>query len=81
MAGPLDLGEPCREDGTHPYKDRVGILCAQAEVRGEHPDPGTTVAQVNEILAKLICYNLTVVVHEMFESGIAPNFVKKNEGA
>jgi hypothetical protein len=31
-------------------------------------------AQVNEVLCKLIAYNLTVVVHEMFENGIAPTF-------
>ncbi len=48
---------------------------------GENIRSRTKVAQVNEVLAKLICYNLTVVVHEMFESGIAPNFVKKNDGA
>ena len=32
------------------------------------------VAQVNEVLCKLIAYNLMVVVHEMFENGIAPSF-------
>ena len=36
----------------------------------EHVRSRTPVAQVDEILAKLICYNLTVVVHEMFENGI-----------
>ncbi len=41
----------------------------------------TQVAQVNEILAKLICHNLTVVVHEMFENGIAPSFVNQNSAA
>jgi hypothetical protein len=34
------------------------------------------VAQVNEILAKFICYNQTVVAQEMFDIGIAPAFVK-----
>ncbi len=38
-------------------------------------------AQVNEILAKLICYNLTVVVHEMFENGIAPSFEVKGDAS
>lgn len=31
-------------------------------------------AQVNEVLCKRIAYNLTVVMHEMFENGIAPHF-------
>ena len=38
-------------------------------------------AQVNEILCKLIAYNLTVVVHEMFENGIVPSLVKQNSAA
>jgi len=41
---------------------------------GEHVRSRTHVAQVNEILCKLICYTLTVVVHEMFESGISAEF-------
>jgi hypothetical protein len=41
---------------------------------GENVRSRTQVAQVNEILCKLIAYNLTVVVHEMFENGIAPTF-------
>jgi len=43
---------------------------------GENIRSRTPVAQVNEVLCKLIAYNLTVVVHEMFESGISPNFSK-----
>ena len=45
---------------------------------GENIRSRTPVAQVNEILCKLLAYNLTVIVHEMFESGIAPNFMKQN---
>ena len=36
-------------------------------------------AQVNEILCKLIAYNLTVVVHEMFENGITASFTRAAE--
>jgi transposase len=32
-------------------------------------------AQVNEVLAKVLCYNLTVLVHQMFELGITPEFL------
>jgi transposase len=31
-------------------------------------------AQVNEVLCKCLCFNLTMLVHAMFELGIAPNF-------
>lgn len=31
-------------------------------------------AQVNEVLCKIICHNICVVIHEMFELGIKPNF-------
>ncbi|MCI4357959.1 MAG: transposase [Thermoplasmata archaeon] len=44
---------------------------------GENIRSRTPVAQVNEVLCKLICYNLTVVVHEMFENGIAPSFAQR----
>ncbi len=41
---------------------------------GENIRSKSPVAQVNEVLCKLIAYNLTVIVHEMFESGVAPLF-------
>lgn len=31
-------------------------------------------AQVNEVLCKCLCYNLSVLVHAMFELGIEPTF-------
>jgi transposase len=34
----------------------------------------TPVAQVNEILCKVICHNLSVLVHSIYELGIAPTF-------
>jgi hypothetical protein len=36
------------------------------------------VAQTNELLAKVLVYNLTVLFHEMYEHGIAPGFVSGN---
>lgn len=32
-------------------------------------------AQVNEMLCKIIAYNITVLIHAMFELGITPNFI------
>jgi hypothetical protein len=34
------------------------------------------IAQVNELLAKVIAYNLTIVIHEMYENGIEPEFLR-----
>ena len=48
---------------------------------GENIRSKNPTAQVNEVLCKLIAYNLTVVVHEMFESGIAPNFARETKPA
>jgi len=31
---------------------------------------------VNEILCKFLCYNLSVLVHAMFELGVKPSFAK-----
>lgn len=31
-------------------------------------------AQVNEVLCKVLCHNLSCLVHAMFELGIEPNF-------
>lgn len=41
----------------------------------------TTIAQHNELLCKLISYNLSVVIHEMFEIGITPNFKSEEKVA
>lgn len=32
-------------------------------------------AQVNELLAKALAYNITVLIHEMFEHGVIPDFM------
>jgi hypothetical protein len=46
---------------------------------GENIRSRKPIAQVNEVICKLIAYNLTVVVHEMFENGIAPGFAKRDK--
>lgn len=33
------------------------------------------VSQENELLDKIIAYNLTVIIHEMYENGIEPDFI------
>ena len=73
-----------REEFDRNYHKRSNVESAFSALKrkfGENIRSRTPVAQVNEVLCKLIAYNLTVVVHEMFENGIAPEFVKQNPGA
>ncbi len=58
----------------HKRSNVESVFSALKRKFGENVRSRKPVAQVNEILCKLIAYNLTVVVHEMFENGIAPNF-------
>jgi len=66
-----------REEFDSDYHKRSNvesIFSALKRKFGENVRSRNPTAQVNEILCKLICYNLSVVVHEMFEHGIAPTF-------
>jgi hypothetical protein len=72
-----------REEFDRSYHRRSNVESVFSALKrkfGENIRSRNTVAQVNEVLCKLIAYNLTVVVHEMFESGIAPLFVRGNSG-
>jgi transposase len=65
----------------HKRSNVESVFSALKRKFGENIRSRKPVAQVNEILCKLIAYNLTVVVHEMFENGVAPSFVKTNQAA
>jgi len=39
----------------------------------------TKTAQVNEALCKILCHNLCVIVHSMYELGIEPEFWQEND--
>ncbi len=62
------------EQSYHRRSNVESVFSALKRKFGENIRSRTHVAQVNEILCKLIAYNLTVVVHEMFENGIVPVF-------
>jgi len=47
-----------------------------ASVRSKKP-----VAQTNEILCKILCHNLSVLVHSIYELGIEPIFWEKQAPA
>jgi transposase len=67
------------ERSYHRRSNVESVFSALKRKFGENIRSRTHTAQVNEILCKLIAYNLTVVVHEMFENGIAPAFSPSKE--
>ncbi|MCI4327789.1 MAG: transposase [Thermoplasmata archaeon] len=58
----------------HARSNVESVFSALKRKFGENIRSKNRVAQENEVICKLIAYNLTVVVHEMFENGIAPQF-------
>ncbi len=73
-----------REEFLAAHHKRSNVESAFSAIKGEfgeHLRSRTSIAQVNKILAKLIGYNLTVLVREVFENGIAPSFVNQHSAA
>jgi len=67
-----------RDEFMEHYHKRSNIEATNAAIKrkfGETLKSKNPVAQVNELLAKTIAYNLTVVIHEMYENGIQPEFL------
>lgn len=68
-----------REEFMDHYHKRSNIEATNAAIKrkfGETLKSKNPTAQVNELLAKIIAYNLTVVIHEMYENGIQPEFLQ-----
>jgi transposase len=68
-----------RDDFMEHYHKRSNIEATNAAIKrkfGETLKSKNPTAQVNELLAKIIAYNLTVVIHEMYENGIRPEFLQ-----
>jgi len=66
-----------REEFMEHYHKRSSIESTNAAIKrkfGETLKSKNRVAQENELLAKIIAYNLTVVIHEIYENGIEPRF-------
>ena len=67
-----------RDEFLKHYHKRSNIESTNAAIKrkfGETLKSKNDTAQVNELLAKIIAYNLTVVIHEMYENGINPEFL------
>jgi len=73
-----------RDDFMEHYHKRSNIEATNAAIKrkfGVTLKSKNPTAQVNELLAKIITYNLTVVIHEMYENGVQPEFLhEKYEG-
>ena len=66
------------------YHKRSNVESTNAAIKrkfGETLKSKSQIAQVNELLAKIIAYNLTVVIHEMYENGIEPSFLHLNHNS
>jgi transposase len=71
-----------RDEFMEHYHKRSNIEATNAAIKrkfGETLKSKNPVAQVNELLAKIIAYNLTVVIHEMYENGINPDFLHNSD--
>ena len=66
------------EAAYHRRSNVESVFSALKRKFGECLRSRNPTSQVNELLAKIVAYNLTVVIHEMFESGIAPVFLKQD---
>lgn len=67
-----------RDEFLKHYNKRSNIESTNAAIKrkfGETLKSKNRIAQENELLAKIIAYNLTVVIHEMYENGINPEFL------
>lgn len=70
-----------RDDFMEHYHKRSNIEATNAAIKrkfGETLKSINPTAQVNELLAKIIAYNLTVVIHEMYENGYNPSSCKSS---
>lgn len=68
-----------RDEFMDHYHKRSNTETTNAAIRrkfGETLKSKNPTAQVNELLAKIIEYNLTVVIHEMYENGIHLEFLQ-----
>ena len=68
-----------RDEFMDHYHKRSNIEATNAAIKRKFRETlksKNPTAQVNELLAKIVAYNPTVVIHEMYESGINPDFLQ-----
>jgi len=70
-----------REEFDEHYHKRSNVESTFGAIKkkfGETLKSKNRVAQENELLCKLLAYNITVLIHEMYENGITPSFQLNN---
>lgn len=68
-----------REEFLQHYHKRSNVESTFSMIKRKFGDSlrsKTDTAMVNEALCKILCHNLVVVIHEVHELGISPQFVK-----
>jgi len=63
------------DEKYHARSNVESVFSALKRKFGETLRSKTRVAQENELLAKVLAYNLTVLIHEIFEHGVVPDFL------
>ena len=66
-----------RNEFLEHYHKRSNVECAVSMIKakfGSRIRSKTPTAQVNEVLTKILCHNLVVLIQSMYELGIAPEF-------
>lgn len=61
----------------HGRSNAESVFGAIKKKLGETLKSRRPTAQVNELLCKVLAYNITVLIHEMFEHGVVPGFAPK----
>jgi transposase len=72
-----------REEFMEHYHQRSNIESTFSMMKRKFGDSlrtKTDVAMVNEVLCKVLCHNLPVLVHAMYELGITPAFQTEPAG-
>ena len=67
-----------RDEFDAHYHQRSNVESAFSALKrkfGETLKSKNPTAQVNELLAKILAYNITVLIHEMFEHRVVPEFL------
>ena len=71
-----------RDEFLQHYHKRSNIESTFSMIKRKFGDSlrsKTDVAMANETLCKILCHNLVVLIHEMYELGIDPEFWVKKE--
>ncbi len=72
-----------RVDYLNHYHKRSNVETAFSMIKRKFGDSlrsKTHTSLTNEALCKVLCHNIVVLIHEMYELGIKPDFVQQNQG-